>query len=363
MNYYNENDRHAAAWLRELINQKQIPKGEVDERSITEVKASDLTGFTQFHFFAGIGGWSYALRLAEWSEDRQVWTGSCPCQPLSCAGQRKGHADERHLWPAFYALIAECKPSVVFGEQVASKDGREWLAGVRADLEGAGYALGCADLCAASVSAPHRRQRLYWVANDQRSGWQERQRGEGMSAEARLQQRSDSGGCSDFDVLADNEREGLERHAGNVRNGNKPGRIRSEQTRSASESCSVNGMAHTGHETGRTEQGFKLSGEDCGIRESGARLLADSNVRNKGNGELQRSRQYGQQLENSGVSFWSRFQIVQCRDGKARRFEPESFPLVDGIPGRVALLRGYGNAIVPQVAAKFIEAFTDLKCS
>ncbi|KKK66801.1 hypothetical protein LCGC14_2960470, partial [marine sediment metagenome] len=76
-----------------------------------------------------------------------------------------GHADERHLWPAFYDLIAECRPPVVLGEQVASKDGREWLAGVRADLEALGYAVGAADLCAACVGAPHIRQRLWWVAN------------------------------------------------------------------------------------------------------------------------------------------------------------------------------------------------------
>ena len=104
--------------------------------------------------------WPYALRLAGWPDDRNVWTGSCPCQPLSSAGQRKGHADERHLWPAFYSLIAECRPAIVFGEQVASKDGREWLAGVRADLEALGYACGAADLCAAGAGAPHIRQRF-----------------------------------------------------------------------------------------------------------------------------------------------------------------------------------------------------------
>jgi DNA (cytosine-5)-methyltransferase 1 len=46
-------------------------------------------------------------------------------------------------------------------------------------------------------------------------------------------------------------------------------------------------------------------------------------------------------------------------DGKVRRIEPGTRPLVDGIPGRVGLLRGYGNAIVPQVAAQFIQAFDE----
>ena len=163
--YYNEIDTFAAAWLRELIADGLIADGEVDERSILDVRPDDLRGFTQCHFFAGIGGWSRALRLAGWPDDRPVWTGSCPCQPLSVAGQRKGHADERHLWPAFHDLIAVCQPATVFGEQVASKLGREWLAGVRADLESSGYACGGADLCAAGVGAPHIRQRLWWVAD------------------------------------------------------------------------------------------------------------------------------------------------------------------------------------------------------
>lgn len=170
MNYYNDNDRFAAQWLRNLIAAELIPQGHVDERSIKEVTADDLKNYTQCHFFAGIAGWSLALALAGWPTTTPVWTGSCPCQPFSAAGKRKGTADDRHLWPEFRRLIAECRPATVFGEQVASKDGREWLTGVRADLEGMGYAVGAADLCAASVGAPHIRQRLWWVADA--DGWQ-----------------------------------------------------------------------------------------------------------------------------------------------------------------------------------------------
>jgi DNA (cytosine-5)-methyltransferase 1 len=176
--YYNEIDPYAAQWLRNLIAKGHIAPGDVDERSIVDVRGDDLRGYRQCHFFAGIGGWSYALRLAGWPDDRQVWTGSCPCQPLSSAGQRKGHADRRHLWPAFHVLISEHRPAMVFGEQVASKDGREWLAGVRADLEALGYACGAADLCAAGVSAPHIRQRIFWVAD---SGRQRRQQDAGST--------------------------------------------------------------------------------------------------------------------------------------------------------------------------------------
>jgi DNA (cytosine-5)-methyltransferase 1 len=62
--YYNENDPFAAAWLSELIKAGHIAPGDVDERSVEDVLPSDLRGYAQCHFFAGIGGWSLALRSA-----------------------------------------------------------------------------------------------------------------------------------------------------------------------------------------------------------------------------------------------------------------------------------------------------------
>ena len=167
---YNDNDRKACAWLGELVKAGHITDGVVDDRPIQEITAADLKPHTRAHFFAGIGGWDYALKLAGWPDDRPVWTGSCPCQPFSSAGKRGAEGDERHLWPEFFRLIAECRPATVFGEQVASADGRAWLAGVRTDLESLGYAVGAADLCAAGVGAPHIRQRLWWVADAGRGG-------------------------------------------------------------------------------------------------------------------------------------------------------------------------------------------------
>jgi DNA (cytosine-5)-methyltransferase 1 len=183
--FYNEIDPYAAQWLRNLVAAGHLPAGHVDKRSILDLDPDDLGPFRQCHFFAGIGGWPYALNLAGWPDDREVWTGSCPCQPLSSAGQRRGHADERHLWPAFYRLIAECRPATVFGEQVASKDGCEWLAGIRADLEHLGYAVGAADLSVAGVGAPHIRQRLFWVGDADPAGPQGRREHAGEYASQR----------------------------------------------------------------------------------------------------------------------------------------------------------------------------------
>lgn len=192
MIYYNEFDPFSAAWLRLLIKNRHIPNGYVDERDIRDVKPSDLKGYAQCHFFAGVGGWSKALDLAGWPRDRPVWTGSCPCPPFSSAGKGQTcpdcgskrnlphpsktgfficldcgcnrHADERHLWPEFSRLIRECAPPTVFGEQVASKDGRTWLDVVQADLQNSRYATVGADICAAGVGAPQIRQRLWFGA-------------------------------------------------------------------------------------------------------------------------------------------------------------------------------------------------------
>lgn len=319
--YYNENDPYAAQWLRNLMAAGHIPEGCVDTRSILDVRPEDLAVFTQCHFFAGIGGWPLALRLAGWPVDRPVWTGSCPCQPFSVAGKRKGNSDERHLWPYFYKLISECSPSTVFGEQVASKDGREWLSGVRADLEAVGYAVGAADLCAASAGAPHIRQRLFWVADATEQGeWRRGLCGPGEGVSAADQRASgQSGGRGFANGMGDSAGE-------RSLPGAQPGVYCSEKGR---------GARH-----GKPER----SGDANGMGNTTSEQVGDA----------------GQPRRRSNApGFWGAFDVVPCADGKARRIESGTFPLAHGVPGRVGKLRAYGNAIVPQVAAGFIEAFLE----
>lgn len=166
--YYNEIDPGAAATLRELIKHNLIAPGDVDERSIEDVVPTDLLGYTQCHFFAGIGVWSYALRLAGWPDDRPVWTGSCPCQPFSPAGKGDGFTDPRDLWPAFAWLIGQCRPPIVLGEQVAGRSVGPWIDRLFDDLDPMDYACAALAFPACSVGAPHIRQRTYWVADSKR---------------------------------------------------------------------------------------------------------------------------------------------------------------------------------------------------
>lgn len=164
--YYNEIDPYAAQWLRNLIAAGHIAPGDVDERSIADVRPDDLAGYRQCHFFAGIGVWSHALRSAGWPDDREVWTGSCPCQTHSSAA--RGRHVEPDWWPEWRRLIAARQPRALFGEQVAAA--RRWLSGVRDDLEGLGYAFGAANLPALCVGADHLRPRIYFAGNADSDG-------------------------------------------------------------------------------------------------------------------------------------------------------------------------------------------------
>jgi DNA (cytosine-5)-methyltransferase 1 len=317
--YYNENNREAAAWLRELIHAKVIAPGFVDERDIRDVRPCDVAGFTQCHFFAGIGVWSYALRLAGWRDNEPVWTGSCPCQPFSQAGEGNGFADERHLWPAWFHLIAQRGPGVIFGEQVASPDGLVWLDLVQADVEGENYAIWAPDICAAGFGAPHIRQRLWFVAESESFGRERR------NAEPDRPLRSWAG---------------------------------SERYRPIGWLAHADG-GHAGAE------GIQRSGEQ-------RQLAQDGSVGELGNTDGARSQRWrvsglGPDQCIAGPAslvgrFWSDAEWLYCTDGKYRPVEPGTFPLAHGAPARVGRLRGYGNAIVAEAAAAFIAAYRETVC-
>jgi DNA (cytosine-5)-methyltransferase 1 len=174
--YYNEVDPYAAQWLRNLIAAGLIAPGDVDERSIVDVRPTDLAGYCQCHFFAGIGGWSRALRLAGWHDDRPVWSASLPCQPYSVGavahGGAKGKGDDRHLLPYFTPLVAKLEPPIIFGEQVANAVKWGWLDEAFWALESLGYACGAAIVPALAVGARHERKRLSWMAHARGARWQ-----------------------------------------------------------------------------------------------------------------------------------------------------------------------------------------------
>ena len=354
--YYNEIDPFAAQWLRNLIAAGHIAPGEVDERSIEDVTPDDLRGFTQCHFFAGIGVWSHSLRLAGWPDDRPVWTGSCPCQPFSAAGKGDGFADERHLWPHFFHLISECRPQHVFGEQVASGNANTWFDLVQADLEGVGYAFGLVPFTSAGVGAPHIRERAYWVANansvisDRRGN-------------VRAPGRDEYSNGGDDVRLADASGERIRAKESAEVNGEKgeiPIQIWQQRIRTDPWTGSAPAFCGLGNANITRLEG--LGGNDGAAG------------RERATGPAAASGLHSRPLEVNG--FWRDADWLFCRDGKWRPVEPGTFPLVDGAaarmgrvePGvarvassnRIGRRKGYGNAINAQAAAAFIRAYMEV---
>jgi DNA (cytosine-5)-methyltransferase 1 len=349
--YYNEVEPFAAQWLRNLIAAGHITPGEVDERSIEDVEPEDLRGFTQCHFFAGIGVWSYALRLAGWPDDRPVWTGSCPCQPFSVAGRQLGTTDERHLWPTWFRLIRECRPAAILGEQVAGPAALEWLDLVSADLEDASYSVGAADLCAASVGAPHIRQRLYWmgISNETRRG--SRRRCNGVT---KIGNGSFISGPVTTLIPAHTRRTP-------GRSEQFPGTKERSETRELGNPSKSRGGRHSGavpgsQGKGSQERSTTRSVADESVPASADGRLANTNGRQSSNRDVQRSGRYLQQSQDALVVFWRDTNWLPCSDGKARPVEPGTFPLAHGVTNRVGRLRAYGNALCAPVAATFIKA-------
>lgn len=352
--YYNEIDPFAAQWLRNLIAGGHIAPGEVDERSIEDVTPDDLRGFTQCHFFAGIGVWSHSLRLAGWPDDKPVWTGSCPCQPFSAAGKGDGFADERHLWPHFFHLISERRPQHVFGEQVAAGNANVWFDLVQSDLEGMGYAFGLVPFTSAGIGAPHIRERAYWVAHTNSVISD----GRGNVRTPGRDEHSVSGNASRLADTSSERRNGI-----NSLLQREESRRNAKCLSEATGNCSADGMANT-ESSGRRERIEDIAGVRIGNAEEGtAGRFA------KHGGMVDEFRP----LEVNG--FWRDADWLLCRDGKWRPVEPGTFPLVDGAAARlgrvesgvarvassnrVGRLKGYGNAINAQAATEFIRAYME----
>lgn len=348
--YYNEIDPYCAQWLRNLIAADLIAPGDVDTRDIRDVVPGDLNPYSRCHFFAGIGGWSVALRLAGVSDHTgPLWTGSCPCQSFSAAGRGGGFADERHLWPYWHHLIDVCRPDTVLGEQVASPLALAWYDLVHLDLEASGYACAAADLPAACVGAPHIRQRLWFVAKSSQP--ERNRRGAAMDRPAQLQHITD--GSAGFVAQS---------HGGNAV---AEGLQRGGQQRQQSQDGGAGFVAHAEPQhngSGNAGSRGRLEPADgSGVGNAGSAGLQER----VGNGLLQREAMEspeGQATERgSNPGFWSSLEWLPCSDGKARPTRPGLFPLAHGIQRRTSKLRAIGNAIVPQVAAAFIVAALDLR--
>jgi DNA (cytosine-5)-methyltransferase 1 len=243
---------------------------------------------------------------SDWRTDDIILTGGFPCQPYSSAGKRLGKEDDRHLWPEMLRVIREIKPTWVVGENVLGlvnwNDGLVFNE-VQADLETEGYEVQAFILPAASVNAPHRRDRVWFVAyassfrcNDRSDNWQER-------------------------YISDDER---------ITEKNK-----SEWERRKRWSC-------------------EISSVDSDTNNS--RLQGSQDNRSFGECRKEWNKQSARFLRTTWQNFPTQSPICGGDDGLPRELDGITFS-----KWRKESIKAYGNAIVPQVAYQIFKAIKEYK--
>lgn len=267
-----------------------------------------------------------------WPDDQPVWTGSCPCQPFSVAGVGGGMDDQRHLWPYWFHLIEQRRPTVVFGEQVEAAIRYGWLDLVQADMEGIGYAFAAAGIPAAGVGAPHARHRLFFVAD---------------ADDARLEGGSRHGreSCG--------PESGWDAHAGSRAFNNLAG--------ATCQRPSSNEGAKSGILEGPNFP--KSSGMPGGMEHAGSFGWNGRQAPAPGHDHERPASQRPQGEHGPGPTngYWRNADWLRCRDERWRPVEPGTCPLAHGATARVGRLRAYGNAICAPLAAEFVSAYLECR--
>ena len=256
-----------------------------------------------------------------------ILSGGFPCQPFSVAGKRKGSEDERHLWPEMLRVIGECQPRWVVGENVRGLV--SWSDGlvfeeVCADLENLGYSVQSFIIPACATNAPHRRDRVWIVAHSDNIRTSSRL-GEVQSKDGEIPERNNDAKPSDTSTrnASDTQSNGNQRNMGATqKQGEKPKRKESR------------GKFERNHQRNAPNTDSARARQDNGKRESG---------------------QLDQKSENND---WEKFPTVPPVCGGDDGLPKE----LDGITfskWRRESIKGYGNAIVPQVAHRIFESIKE----
>jgi DNA (cytosine-5)-methyltransferase 1 len=266
-----------------------------------------------------------------WRGKIDILTGGFPCQPYSAAGKRLGKEDDRHLWPEMLRAIREIQPTWVVGENVLGLV--NWNGGlvfdeVQADLEAEGYEVQPYVLPAVSVNAPHRRDRVWFVAYSVNNRYSTRRKKK-----------------SKQDSIQSEKRTAMDAW--------KPNRTGFSRDTSNTESGRQRGIRNKSEEAG-TRKGNQSLGSICGVSNA-----SDSD----GLGLRRQSNRIGKSgfLNETGeIANWQNFPtqspICTRDDGVSSRLDGITFP-----KWRNESIKSGGNAIVPQVVYKIFQAINEYK--
>ncbi|WP_188433549.1 DNA cytosine methyltransferase [Kroppenstedtia guangzhouensis] len=288
--------------------------------------------------------------------------GGYPCQPFSSAGKRKGETDDRHLWPEMFRIIQETRPNWVVGENVAGHI-TLGIDSVLADLEGEGYTCRAFLLPAASVGAPHKRERVFIVAH---SSLSRRNNGGNRREERQIhsdQKRDDPAACADgeqlqFEFGADGQTPTLAHTAsGQRRTGaEEPGAFRAgDENRRKSDHPHGSGTACMAYPFHSRVEGGTKTGNPEGERPGSHQHPQRCNQFQRGNGGATQSR-LGR--ASDGVPAWMDQYRWPAAFGESQR-EWEAPRLTQGGKHRRERLQALGNAVVPQQIYPILKAISD----
>ena len=274
---------------------------------------------------------TYEKLKADGIESIDIITGGYPCQPFSIAGLKKGEKDPRHLWPEYFRLIKECRPTWVIGENVSGHI-KLGLDTVHQDLESEGYTFRTFSISAASIGANHQRERIWTVAYSQRNcDFNKEQRGDGEEKKISREYRKDNSTTRQSSGTSTVWKTGNE-HA-NVEDARR--RSWGEQFTRNKESLGRGTFEKTEWSTntdttpGPSERAETMA-NTSGVKSNGRENIDDKKSR-KGQGE---------------------FRGKSCHEEPNRNWwhiEPDVGRVADGVPDRTHRLKALGNAVVPQI--------------
>ena len=270
-----------------------------------------------------------------------ILTGGFPCQPYSQAGKRLGKEDDRHLWPEMLRAVREIKPTYVVGENVIGLT--NWNGGlvfeeVQTELEAQGYEIQPFILPAAGVNAPHRRDRVWFVAkNTNKDGWRGYERKEKSSV---WKQRDSCTGNNEW-LQADNEKVGTSTYTDGAK------------------------QTDNGRTDDKKEREVRRDEKSDVLRE----LSSDGDVADTDNERCKRNRTQPKPKEQkqTGTGYWDDVRkntwkdfptvspILSGDDGLSERLDGITFP-----KWRNESIKAAGNAIVPQVAYQIFKVINQV---
>ncbi len=301
---------------------------------------------------------TYDKLKADGIDTIDIITGGYPCQPFSVAGRKKGEEDPRHLWPEYFRLVKELRPTWVIGENVSGHI-KLGLDTVIKDLESEGYAVRPFSISASSVGANHQRERVWIMGYSEHNGsLADKIKGSNNQNDARSQEGTNStlqfkgtSGSRDSSNVEDTRRslrsgsELREENENEIGQGNANLAQRSGEA-SEFDVADTESIGSYGGENGNNQQetgNKKVKGKAGGV--SG--IVADSDQQiiqtTTTSGNDEEGGKKSPDEHDRGRSPASRGKVMEGNWD----VEPDVGRVANGVSNRVDRLKGIGNSLVP----------------